>query len=87
MESTNLKSAVEKLASINIDDYTGGCNEIKAAAQNWLKCQNDGGGVRKKADDRLHVAAKTALARDDANNHHMRDELLQCVMQADLTTG
>ncbi|MCL2187834.1 MAG: hypothetical protein FWC16_02240 [Defluviitaleaceae bacterium] len=84
MENTNLKNTVEKLASINIEDCTGCCNEIKAAAENWLKCQSDGGCVRNKAADRLHVAAKSALARDSACGHHTRDDLLTCVMESQL---
>ena len=87
MENSNLKSAVEKLASINVDDYTGCDNEVKAAAENWLHCQSDVGSVRSQAADRLHTAAKTALARDDANGHHCRDELLTCVMASELVAG
>ncbi|MCL2499531.1 MAG: hypothetical protein FWE90_04245 [Defluviitaleaceae bacterium] len=67
-----LTEAAEELACINVADCTGGCNEIKAAADAWLDDRASSG--------RLYTAAKTALAKDGACGCHRRDDLLNCVV-------
>ena len=76
MQNTNFTASVKELADINIGDCTGGCNEIKAAANAWLESNNA------DTTDRLYVAAKTALSKDEACGCHYRDDLLHGVVNA-----
>ncbi|MCL2363086.1 MAG: hypothetical protein FWC71_00300 [Defluviitaleaceae bacterium] len=67
-------NAVHRLAQSHIPDCRGGCNEIAAAAQAYL--DKEPGAI-----GRLHSAAKSTLATDDACGHHSRDDLL-CTVAA-----
>jgi len=72
INNDHFHEAVNRLAHSHIPDCTGGCNEITAAAQAYL--DKEPGSI-----SRLHVAAKTALTKDDSCGHHSRDDLLNTV--------
>ena len=76
MMNHSLTEAAAELSRINVNDCTGGCNEVKLAANAWLEGDNP------SADNRLYVAAKTALSKDEACGCHRRDDLLHCVVNA-----
>jgi hypothetical protein len=67
-----LVEAAEELACINVADCTGGCNEIKAAADAWLDDRT--------TSRRLYAAAKANLVKDNVCGCHKRDDLLNCVV-------
>ena len=73
----HFNEAVNRLAHSHIPDCTGGCNEVAAAAQAYIDSEPGAIG-------RLHAAAKSALATDDACGHHSRDDLLHTVAASTL---
>jgi len=73
-----MTAVAKRLTDINIGDCTGGCNEVRLAAEAWLRAVEDGVG-EEEAGTRLHIAAKSTLAKDDACGHHQRDDLLSYV--------